>query len=250
MPPPPSRITITHLPPPGPSALSLPPSLLLSLTLRNTNPQKTPSNIPVPFLSALRVRIPVFVSEQHCSLAGEIDADDARSWHWIAFDGEQPVATLRLVPVPTTTEAEGQGEEKEVVVMEKEHVDLHDEAEGRDERMSEPYHGATKMWDGREPYIKIGRMATLAEYRGRGIAKRLIEESLAWAETHAAELSSQGGEQVGSIPLWKGLVLSHAQKDVQGWWGKMGFEVDEGLGVWWEEGIEHVGMWRRLKAVK
>ncbi|KAL8751433.1 MAG: hypothetical protein Q9199_006420, partial [Rusavskia elegans] len=163
-----------------------------------------------------------------------------------------PVATLRLVPVSTTTEEKGEeeGEGKEVVVMEKEHVDLHDEAEGRDGRMLEPYHGATKMWDGQEPYIKIGRMATLAEYRGRGIAKRLIEESLAWAETHAAELSPQGSEEVDNIPLWNGLVLSHAQKDVQGWWGKMGFEADEGLGVWWEEGIEHVGMWRRLKAVK
>ncbi|KAL8644368.1 MAG: hypothetical protein Q9226_007797, partial [Calogaya cf. arnoldii] len=136
---------------------------------------------------------------------------------------------------------------EEVGVMEKEHVDLPNDKEGREKRNTEPYHGATEMWDGREPYIKIGRMATLAEYRGRGIAKRLIEESLDWAKTHVAELSSTGKEKVDDIPQWRGLVLSQAQMSVQGWWGKMGFEVDEGLGVWWEGGIEHVGMWRRVR---
>lgn len=134
--------------------------------------------------------------------------------------------------------------------MEKEHVALGGtEEEDGERRVTEPYHGATKIWDGREPYIKVGRMATLKGYRGQGVAKRLIEESLAWAKTHAAELSSQGMEEGEERPLWKGLVLSHAQKSVQGWWGKMGFEVDVGLGVWWEEGIEHVGMWRRVEAV-
>lgn len=155
------------------------------------------------------------------------------------------------MPVTTaiTTEGEGEGEVV-MVVMEKEHVNLGGVEEDSERRVTEPYHGATKMWDGREPYIKIGRMGTLAAYRGQGIAKRLIEESMVWAKTHAVELSSQGGEEGGdSRPLWKGLVLSHAQKNVQGWWGKMGFEVDVGLGVWWEEGIEHVGMWRRVEAV-
>ena len=142
--------------------------------------------------------------------------------------------------------------EMEAVVMQKERVDLScdgDADEEGEKQVTEPCHGATEIWDGREPYIKIGRMATLAAYRGQGIAKRLIEESLAWAKTHAAELSSQGGEEAGDGPRWKGLVLSHAQKSVQGWWGKMGFEVDVGLGVGWEEGIEHVGMWRIVEAV-
>ena len=246
MPPPPSSsITTTILPPPGPWALSLPPAVLSALTDPNTHP---PPHNPTPFLSALLVRIPVFVTEQKCPLDAEIDADDARSWHWVAFDGERPVATLRLVPIAiATTKGEG-----EVVEKEKERIDScdGDAEEDKEKRVTEPYHGATKMWDGREPYIKIGRMATLKAYRGQGVAKRLIEESLAWAKTHAAELSSQGMEEGGdNRPLWKGLVLSHAQKSVQGWWGRMGFEVDVGLGVWWEEGIEHVGMWRRVEAV-
>ncbi|KAL8992165.1 MAG: hypothetical protein Q9169_007317 [Polycauliona sp. 2 TL-2023] len=245
MPPLSSSVTITRLPPPGPSALFLPHSFLSSLALPNPTPLPPPPNVPTAFISALRVRIPVFVTEQDCPLLNEIDADDARSWHWIAFHGDQPVGTLRLVPVSTTNSQEGE----EVVIMEKEHVDLHDEEEGGDDRLTEPYHGATKMWDGREPYIKIGRMATLSEYRGRGLAQRLIEESLAWAGMNTKALSSGGDDKSSGVPQWKGLVLSHAQKSVQGWWGKMKFELDEGLGVWWEEGIEHVGMWRRVDAV-
>ena len=173
------------------------------------------------------------MNEQGCSLYNEIDADDARSWHWIVSDGENPVATMRLVPVSTIAEV------------------VHDAKEqNSDGLLTEPYHGATKMWDGREPYIKIGRMATLAEYRGKGIAQTLIDESLDWAKAHAAELSSGEGEQPGDAPQWRGLVLSHAQKSVQRWWGKMGFGFDEGLGVWWEEGIEHVGMWRRVEVLR
>ncbi|KAL8834821.1 MAG: hypothetical protein Q9176_007280 [Flavoplaca citrina] len=229
MPPSPFNVTTSHIPPPGPTVLSLPPILIHP---HNISAESLPG-VPILFLRALGVRILVFVNEQQCSLANEIDADDARSWHWIASDGENPVATMRLVPVSTITE------------------EVHDAKEkNSDGLLTEPYHGATKMWDGREPYIKIGRMATLAEYRGKGIAQTLIDESLDWAKAHAAELSSGEGKQPGDAPQWRGLVLSHAQKSVQRWWGKMGFEFDEGLGVWWEEGIEHVGMWRRVEVLR
>ena len=229
MPPSPFKVTTSRIPPPGPSVLSLPPIL----TDPDNMSVESLRGVPRLFIRALRVRISVFVNEQECSLYNEIDADDARSWHWIASDGENPVATMRLVPVSTIAEV------------------VHDAKEqNSDGLLTEPYHGATKMWDGREPYIKIGRMATLAEYRGKGIAQTLIDESLDWAKAHAAELSSGEGKQPGDAPQWRGLVLSHAQKSVQRWWGKMGFEFDEGLGVWWEEGIEHVGMWRRVEVLR
>ena len=109
------------------------------------------------------------------------------------------------------------------------------------EKRTEPYHGPTPLWDGKEAYIKIGRMATLASHRGQGIAARLVSGAMTWAGSHARELRGGSGEEG-----WKGLVLSHAQKEVVGWWAKMGFLLDEGMGVWWEEGIEHVGMWRRV----
>ncbi|KAL8727692.1 MAG: hypothetical protein Q9166_005865 [cf. Caloplaca sp. 2 TL-2023] len=222
-----STITTSILPPPGPSVLSLRNTLLASHTHTHTTFPIPPPNTPALFLSALAVRIPVFITEQKCSLDGEIDADDARSWHWVAFSDSQPVATLRLVPVPTTN-AGG-------MLMEK------------GERRSEPYYRPTKLWDGVELYIKIGRMATLSSHRGQGIARRLLEESMVWAAAHPGELLPDADAVEGMTLEWNGLVLSHAQKSVQGWWEKMGFQLDEGLGVWWEEGIEHVGMWRRLQ---
>ena len=56
-----------------------------------------------------------------------------------------------------------------------------------------------------------------------------------------------GGDEVGrERGEWKGLVLVHAQKEIERFWAGLGFVRDEGMGVWWEEGIEHVGMWRRV----
>lgn len=185
--------------------------------------------MPPLFLSALRVRIPVFVHEQHCSLRGEIDADDARSWHWVAFAGDgdddtAAVAALRLVPPPNE---EGNPEK----------------GGGTDEqgRRTSPSHTPSRFWDGREPYVKVGRVATRSEYRGQGAATELLGAALDWAGRNKDKFRLEGGEEE-----WRGLVLSHAQRWVKGWWEKIGFEEDEGMGVWWEEGIEHVGMWRRV----
>ena len=50
----------------------------------------------------------------------------------------------------------------------------------------------------------------------------------------------------GSSFDFKGLVLVHSQKGVQKVWRKYGFETDESMGTWDEEGIEHVGMWKRV----
>ncbi|KAL8748372.1 MAG: hypothetical protein Q9184_007353 [Pyrenodesmia sp. 2 TL-2023] len=196
--------------PPNPSILLAPPSHLSGLALGPlpSPALQPPYNLPTLFLQALSVRIPVFVHEQGCSLEGEIDEDDARSWHFVAFaEGPRACATLRVVPPGDAGYGDGKEGEKDGK---------------RQEEATEPYHGATDMWDGREKYIKIGRMATLKEDRGQGVAAGLLDEALRWVGVHRAE------------------------SEVKGWWRKMGFVEDEGLGRWWEEGIEHVGMWRRL----
>lgn len=54
-------------------------------------------------------------------------------------------------------------------------------------------------------------------------------------------------EITGEVPVWKGLVCVHAQEQVERVWAKWGFERDEGMGRWDEEGIGHVGMFRRLE---
>jgi len=45
---------------------------------------------------------------------------------------------------------------------------------------------------------------------------------------------------------WQGLVLVHAQKMVQNMWERFGFKLDEDMGEWDEEGIQHVGLWKRI----
>ena len=101
------------------------------------------------------------------------------------------------------------------------------------------------MWDHEEPYVKIGRLATVREFRGRGYGRVLVEAALGFAGSNANTMVKDwnSGEK------WKGLVLAHAQKGVEKWYASMGWERDEGMDVWWEEGIEHVGMWRRVGVV-
>lgn len=48
------------------------------------------------------------------------------------------------------------------------------------------------------------------------------------------------------IPLWQGLICVHAQEQVAKAWARWGFQLDEGMGTWVEEGIDHVGMFQRL----
>jgi hypothetical protein len=49
------------------------------------------------------------------------------------------------------------------------------------------------------------------------------------------------------IPRWNGLICVHAQEQVAGFWERNGFKIDEGMGRWSEEGIQHVGMFQRLE---
>lgn len=127
-------------------------------------------------------------------------------------------ATIRLVPAQKHVNADG----------------------GKsDER---PDYAGSTTWDGHEAYVKIGRLATLREMRGRGYGGMLVRAALEWAGSHSKE--AVRGEGVGR---WEGLVLAHAQKSVEGWYAVLGFERDEGMGVWWEVGIEHVGMWKRVE---
>ena len=41
--------------------------------------------------------------------------------------------------------------------------------------------------------------------------------------------------------------MVHAQTTVEKVWSHHGFVKDESMGVWFEEGIEHIGMWKRIE---
>lgn len=113
----------------------------------------------------------------------------------------------------------------------------------------------TTFHDGKEAYIKLGRMAVIKEFRGAGVASMLASAALSWAQENPTffnpSVTTVGMENLGAkcpedIPVWKGLVCAHAQESAVRAWKKLGFELDEGMGSWEEEGIKHVGMFRRL----
>lgn len=165
-----------------------------------------PKGAPQIFLDAMDVRIKVFCDEQNCALEPELDEDDPRSWHWVAYSTggpgpDEPLAVIRIVPPPHGPHPNGFSDPEE------------------------------------EPYIKLGRVATMATARGKGLSRLLSEEAFRWLAVHH--------EEVGSG--WKGLILTHAQVAVEKMYARLGFVTDDKLGRWDEEGIEHLGMWKRVE---
>lgn len=152
------------------------------------------------FADALTVRTKVFVHEQNIPLENEVDALDGTTWHLVAYDHDaRPVGTLRIVPFPHLHEADVEG------------PDSHPEGN----------------------YVKLGRLATVKELRGRGVGRLLVEGAL-------RECRALVGKE------WDGRVLVHAQVSAKEAWRRMGFVEDAGMGGWVEEEIEHVGMWRSV----
>jgi predicted GNAT family N-acyltransferase len=214
----------------------------------------------------MAVRESVFVHEQSVPLDNELDADDARSYHWIAYasvarrgsgdavtagsagsagspEGRResdsstaikvPVGTLRLIP-PT------------------------DPLQAHDSAQTAPHLSVFKH----EPYILLGRLAVTPDYRRMGLGRLLVNAALDWARKngHAAFTPSNlspaelEGRKLRFGPEeesgWKGLVVVHSQTGVpEKAWARMGFARDDGMGEWVEEGIEHVGMWKRIDAL-
>jgi predicted GNAT family N-acyltransferase len=201
--------------------------------------------VPQNFIDAMQVREEVYVREQKIPLENELDEDDARSFHWVVYASipakaatttnggvrrtststKIPIGTIRLVPPPHPPHA---------------HT-----AEGKPHA-----NGNGNGNEGGEAYIKLGRLAVIKEFRKAGISKLLIETALAFAREHPYEVGPQmdlsEALHKGIAMNFKGLVLVHSQVGVVKVWKRYGFEVDEGLGKWMEEGIEHVGMWKRV----
>ncbi|TKA71065.1 hypothetical protein B0A55_07232 [Friedmanniomyces simplex] len=221
--------------------------------------------IPQGFKDAMSVREEVFVTEQSVPLENEFDEDDKRSFHWVAFasvpakhsspeitaaeDHGQanrrvsnstkiPIGTIRLVPPPHPPHPTP-GSHHKIDALEG---DLRTDS--------------TSVHDKKEGYIKLGRLAVIPEFRKAGISRLLVDTALAYARNHPyevmpgwdpAKLESMKLESDRGVNIdWNGLVLVHAQVGVQKVWRKYGFETDKSMGSWEEEGIEHVGMWRKL----
>lgn len=209
-----SSYRLAFLPPPGPSVRTARP-------VANPSDQ-TDSSAPSIFHDALAVRIPVFIHEQKCNNELEIDEMDEQSFHWVIYAKETdhgpevPAATIRFIP----PDPQGQT-----------HTDF-----GSPTVNGHPYYEGSLLWDHKEPFAHIGRLATVKAFRGRGYGRILVKEAFKTAK----------GYKDRSDNTWKGLIVIHSQRYVEGWYKSCGFETDSGMGHWWEEGIEHTAMWKRV----
>ena len=197
--------------------------------------------IPQGFIDAMIVRETVYVHEQGVPLENELDEDDPRSFHWTAYASvpnksngstsddvrkgsgstKMPIGTIRLVLPPHGLHPNG-----------SHYTDVHKD---------------------NESYVKLGRLAVIKEFRKAGIGKLLIETALALVRDHpydmAPTVDASGLEQVHQREVgmdFRGLICVHSQTGVQKVWRRYGFETDESMGHWDEEGIDHVGMWKRV----
>ncbi|KAJ4307278.1 hypothetical protein N0V88_000661 [Collariella sp. IMI 366227] len=198
----------------------------------------------------MTVRSAVFVIEQNVPQENEYDADDSRSAHWVIYASvNQTVSPAVTDPATGETIRPRQSETTSVPIGTV--------------RLNPPHHPPptpldrpTTHHNGTEPYVKLGRLAVTREFRGRGIAQQLILTAINWMRKHpgyfdpsAAEQGCEqlGLEQGGTLPRWGGLICCHAQVDAVRVWERCGFQVDEGMGSWMEEGIPHVGMFLRVE---
>ncbi|KAF7903469.1 uncharacterized protein EAF01_006518 [Botrytis porri] len=226
--------------------------------------QSSPSITQIPiFKDSCSVREQVFVYEQRAvPLIHHLDNDDARSVHFVIYAPPNPhsllsdsdletsqipyipVGTLRLLPYPDTlrplphTRIVAGSPTEEIPPSSTFFF-----------QASPTYkiNPATTFHDGIEPYIRLGRLAVLKEYRGKGYADILIQAALKWAGEHP-RFSEEAlrEEEKGRVPEWKGLVCLYARDVAVRTWERNGFVVDEGMGSWWEVGVRILGMVQRV----
>lgn len=236
-----NTITILLQPPPGPLLHSY------NLNLPALSPLQSPT-IPRTLKDSFSVRETVFVNEQKAvPLQHHIDSDDARALHWVLYAHSSsttaplPIGTVRLVPPPHYPHPE------EGARFEAPPASV--PAPDPKELFTAPLPGSivdkkTSLHDGIEPYIKLGRLCVVKEYRGQKLADLVIQAVLTWATRIENRVLAQGVKTDGRE--WKGLVCVHAQEGAVKTWVRNGFVVDKGMGRWFEGGIPHVGMFLRL----
>ena len=183
-----------------------------------------------------------------------------------------PIGTMRIVPFPHPPHPRDGDVYVDNVLQERDGVKVVDGENG--EPVSPPgvlselevernsavqpfgHDRATSLHDGEEPYVKLGRLAVIPDYRGRKIsyqlwlaARKWLEDNPSYFDPSVKELGLDQlkvGGPASQVPKWKGLICCHSQTAVVQTYLKWGFVVDERMGTWYEEGIPHVGMFMRL----
>lgn len=227
-------------------ALQSPVGETLRLYNRSISATQQLPSIPPAFCDSMVVRECVFVDEMKAvPLVHHMDTDDARSWHWTLYTSpvaeeskSQPIGTIRLIPFPHYSHPEP-GAKFDPPPPDTPIV-------GAETFFSTPpptyaIDRATSLYDGVEPFLKLGRLCVVKEFQGRKFADWLVQTTLNWAAENPTSFHKEG------MPEWKGLVCIHAQEKAVSMWQRNGFVIDEKLGTWFEAGIRHYGMFTRVK---
>jgi len=247
-----------------------------------------PSTVPSLFRDALSIRQEVYCDEQGVALENEVDEDDKRSWHWVvnasvASTSSPPPENL-IDTTPQSTNGSIRGTSARKTDEERRPSASAISLPVGTIRLIPPPHGPNpykaeevansdspapaQSHHPKEPYIKLGRLATLREYRRLGLSRLLINTALEFASKNpqlicpapsptTIELAKTISKEVEEAVTWKGLCMVHAQVSVIGLWTRHGFSeelIDDHGNIeiekeehWFEEGIEHLAMWKRIK---
>lgn len=238
-----------------------PPQQHLRTYNRSLPAASQPDEIPVVFLGALRAREIVFIdTHDELTIEDSTDFDDARSSHWTAFSASSPVAstpatlqdlisraigTVRLMPYPQMRTHPLPGaqlgiEPGPVLAIPASQLFFEPTPSIKTDR-------ASKLHDGIEPYVKIGRMCVLKEWRGQGIMTRLLEAALGWLGENSDWAVDRSTDTDGKLGKFNGLICAHAAETAMKSWLREGFVVDEEIGHWYMLGAKHICMWKRIE---
>lgn len=154
----------------------LPPGSKIAQYDRSKQSSQQPSDVPHAFIEAMSVREEVFVKEQKVPLENELDDDDQRSFHWIAYAsvGAPKSPEPKPVDAPITEDITDAERRKStgsklaigtirIVPWPHPEPGLHHDIETGDNTKGRE---TSKMYDGKEAYVKLGRLAVLKQFRG------------------------------------------------------------------------------------
>ncbi|KAK1754401.1 hypothetical protein QBC47DRAFT_414365 [Echria macrotheca] len=117
----------------------------------------------------------------------------------------------------------------------------------------------TQYWDGREPYIKIGRLTVRRDHGDNNnprAASQLIDTVVQFMRVNSLAFNQRGSDvgfhKIGPrkarlIPEWQGLFCAFACEDDIVLWQRHHFQLDRATGRWMEDGVPHVAMFRRIE---
>ncbi|KAJ6263643.1 hypothetical protein Dda_2211 [Drechslerella dactyloides] len=179
------------------------------------------------FSDAMSMRIEVFVNEQGVPLENEQDELDKEAIHWVVY------ASIPRISPPSSS---SQNTNRNAIDGTTSESELSQNRTPVGTIRLIPPHASKK------PYVLLGRLAVLKPFRTLGLGKLLVQEALRYAET---EGTAGRFDSPGEGIKWDGKCYIHAQTQMQGWWAKNGFYIDD-VDEWDEEGIPHIGMWRDI----